>query len=239
MKQQLRSCACIALLLLAASNPAMADGRVVNKVYHPYVDALHYELEYRLLAQDEQSGKQNLAQLQQLSLGRSIGTRFFAEVYLVAAEHRSRGYELAAWETELKWQLTEQGEYAVDWGLLLEYEDELNSDAQELSFGLLAEKELGRFSGTANLLLVNEWGEHVSNERETTFATQIRYRHNPAFEPGLEFYAGQDYQGMGPVMQGSIRTGIRKSLHWELGSILGLDQDSPSNTWRVLLEYEF
>lgn len=225
--------------MLMLSDCALADGRVVDKVYHPYVDALETELEYRLLAQDERPGKRNLAQVQQLSLGRSIGSRFFAEVYLVAAENRVNGYELEAWETEVKWQLTEQGEYAVDWGLLLEYEDDLRGDGNELALGLLAEKELGRYSATANFFLVNEWGEDVVDETETTLALQIRRRYNPAFEPGVEFYAGQDYRGLGPVLQGSVRAGIRKSLHWEFGTIFGLDDISPDNTWRVLLEYEF
>lgn len=225
--------------LLMMIGEVNADGRVVDKVYHPYVDALETELEYRLLAQDERPGGQNLAQVQQLSLGRSIGSRVFAEVYLVAAEHRVDGYALEAWETEVKWQLTEQGEYAVDWGLLLEYEDELRDDGHELSLGLLAEKELGHYSATANFFVVNEWGEDVVDETETTLALQIRRRIHPAFEPGVEFYAGEDYRGLGPVLQGSIRTGIARSLHWEFGAILGLDHPSPDNTWRVLLEYEF
>ena len=68
---------------------------------------------------------------------------------------------------------------------------------------------------------------------------QTRYRGNAAFEPGVEIYAGQDSRGIGPVLQGSIITGSRKSLHWEAGGIFGLGKSSPDNTWRFLLEYEF
>ena len=181
----------------------------------------------------------NLAQVHQLSLGSAIGDRLFAEVYVIGAKNRASGFEIEAWEAEVKWQLTQQGEFGLDWGLLFEYEDERKLDAHEFSVALIAEKELGRFSATANLFVINEWGKDVVNEVETVFSMQTRYRGNAAFEPGLEFYAGQDSRGIGPVLQGSIITGSRKSLHWEAGVIFGLGQSSPDNTWRFLLEYEF
>ncbi len=226
-------------LLAAASHAARADGLVVDKIYHPYVDALEKELEYRALAQDTQPGKRNLAQVHQLSLGSAIGDRLFAEVYVIGAKNRASGFEIEAWEAEVKWQLTQQGEFGLDWGLLFEYEDERKLDAHEFSVALIAEKELGRFSATANLFVINEWGKDVVNEVETVFSMQARYRGNAAFEPGVEIYAGQDSRGIGPVLQGSIITGSRKSLHWEAGGIFGLGKSSPDNTWRFLLEYEF
>lgn len=228
-----------ALSALAVSGSVLADGLVVDKVYHPYVDALEKELEYRSVVQDTQPGKQNLAQVHQLSLGTAIGDQLFAEVYLIGAKNRASGFAVEAWEAELKWQLTEQGEYGIDWGLLFEYEDERRLDAHEVSIALLAEKELGRFSTTANLFVVNEWGKDVVDEVETVLSLQARYRGNPAFEPGVEFYAGQDARGLGPVLQGSIITGSRKSVHWEAGAIFGLGHQSPDNTWRFQLEYEF
>ena len=111
-------------VLLAASGLALADGPVVNKLYHPYVDALENEIEYRGIEQDTYPGTRNLAQLHHLSLGRSFGDRFFAEVNLIGAKNRASGFGLEAWELEFKWQLTEQGEYAIDWGLLAEYEQD-------------------------------------------------------------------------------------------------------------------
>jgi hypothetical protein len=51
------------------------DGSVVDKVYHPYVDALENELEFRSLFQDHVDGLDNPKQVHSLSLGRSIGER--------------------------------------------------------------------------------------------------------------------------------------------------------------------
>ena len=44
------------VLLCLPSLYAQADGIVVDKVYHPYVDALEKEMEYRTVIQDEQEG---------------------------------------------------------------------------------------------------------------------------------------------------------------------------------------
>lgn len=218
---------------------AQADGIVVDKVYHPYVDALETELEYRTVVQDRQPNLVTPAQIHQMSIGHALGSRVFAEVYAVGAKNRAGTFALEAWEAEVKWQLTEQGEYAADWGLLFEYEDEVEEDIREFTVGILAEKEFGRWSTTGNLMLINEWGDDINNEFETALALQARYRYSRAFEPGLEFYAGQDARGIGPVIQGVVNIGIRKNLHWEFGVIFGLGSQSPDNSLRFLVEFEF
>ncbi|HAU08968.1 MAG TPA: hypothetical protein DCS16_04440, partial [Gammaproteobacteria bacterium] len=107
------------------------------------------------------------------------------------------GFELSALEFELKWQLTEQGEYSADWGLVFELEHGVEQDLDELSVGLLLEKEFGRWSATANLFAIQEWGEDIKSEFETAFGLQARYRYSRLFEPALEFYLGQDTIGLG------------------------------------------
>ncbi len=228
-----------AIVGLSFVSQALADGNAVDKVYHPYVDALEHEIEFRSLFQERSSGGNDFEQLHQLSFGRSFGQALFGEVYLVGERSRSGQFELEAFEFELKWQLTEQGEYGADWGLLFEYEQELNDDVQEFTTGILVEKEFGRFSGTANLLLIQEWGSAIKDEFETAAAMQARYRYSRAFEPGVELYVGQDSAGIGPVMMGNISIGVRKTLRWEAGVVFGLGSDSPDNSFRFLLEYEF
>lgn len=216
-----------------------ADGNIVDKVYHPYVDSLEREIELRSIFQDVEQGSNESKQLHQFSVGKSFGQSFFGEVYLVGVKSQAGGFDLEAFELELKWQLTEQGEYSADWGLLFEYEQEFNQDAHEFTTGLLIEKEFGRWSGTGNLLLIQEWGSDIKDEFETAVALQARYRYTKAFEPALELYAGQDSAGIGPVAMGSAAVGIRKSLHWEAGVIFGLGDNSPDSALRFLLEYEF
>lgn len=225
--------------LLVQSSIVLADGIVVDKIYHPYVDALETEIEYRAVIQDRQPDLVTPGQIHQFAVGRAFGDRLFGELYAIGARNRSGTFSLEAWEAELKWQLTEQGEYAIDWGLLFEYEDEVEEDIREVTIGILAEREFGRWSGAANLMLISEWGRDINDEFETALNLQARYRMSQTFEPGLEFYAGQDSRGIGPVVQGTINLGLRKSLHWESGLIFGLGSDSPDTSFRFLFEYEF
>lgn len=229
----------VMLLSVFSSHEAFADGSVVDKIYHPYVDALENEIEFRSIFQDRQDDLDNPKEIHRLALGRSIGERFFGELYLIGAKSRAGSFDLEAYEFELKWQLTEQGEYAADWGVLFEFENEINNDKKELAAGLFVEKEVGRWSGTANLFLIREWGDDIGNEYETAFSMQARYRYSRAFEPALEVYTGQDATGIGPVFLGNINVGTRKSINWEAGVIFGADNESPDQTFRLLLEYEF
>lgn len=238
LNRSLRRLTMVAIFALPAT-AVLADGAVVDKVYHPYVDALESEIEFRSLFQDSSRSNDNDKQSHRLAFGHSIGDRLFGEAYLVAARSRSGDFDIEAYELELKWQLTEQGQYAADWGLLFEWEDEFDADIRELSAGLLVEREFGRLSGTANLMLIQEWGDDIRDEFETAFSAQARYRLSRTLEPALEFYAGQDYRGLGPVFLGNLNLGIRRSLNWEAGIIFGADDDSPDHSYRLLLELEF
>lgn len=227
------------LLSILSIRITLADGAVINKTYHPYVDALENEIEYRAIFQDRSNVVSNPAQLHSLSLGTSLGESYFGEIYLIGAKTRNGGFDVESAELEFKWQLTEQGEYAADWGLLFEYENELDADIEEFALGILTEREFGRWSGTANLFLIQEWGNDIEDEFETALTLQARYRYARAFEPAIELYAGENTRAIGPVFGGSFNVGIRKSVTWESGLIFGLDSKTPNQTYRFLLEFEF
>jgi hypothetical protein len=235
MKSTLR----FSVLLVLVAARAKADGLVIDKIYHPYVDALEQELEYRVLLPAKQDDFVVPAQLHRLSLGTSLGSKVFSELNLIGEKERGGGFAIQAWELETKWQLTEQGEYAADFGLLFEYEMARHDRGQEAIVGLITEKEWGLWSGTANLKLISEWGGIQGSELETVVNAQVRRRGARWFEPGVEFYAGQGTRAAGPMLQGTTITGVRRSLHWEAGIIFALDEASSPSTWRFLFEYEF
>ncbi len=226
-------------VLLICSGLTFADGNTVDKIYHPYVDALEQELEWRAIYQDDQPGQEDNLQLHRFSYGRAFGDRWFGEIYLTGEQAEDTGFKLEAYELEAKWQLTEQGEFWADWGLLFELEKESSESIWEFSTGVLAEKEWGRWSGTANFLVSQEWGSDIDDEIETSLGLQTRYRLSRWLEPAVEFYAGQDTHALGPVLMGDLKAGIRRNLHWEIGLLFGLDEDSANNTFRALIEYEF
>jgi hypothetical protein len=169
----------------------------------------------------------------------SWSDRWFSELYLIGKRTNEDSLSVDAYELETKWQLTEQGEYWADWGLLFELETERDSDVWEYGTTLLVSKEWGRWVTTANAGLIYEWGGDIDNEWETTLALQGRYRLTRGFEPAMEFYSGEDAKALGPAFMGNIRTGGKTKLHWELGVYFGLDSESADQTFRGLLEFEF
>lgn len=222
-----------------ACTPALADGLVIDKIYHPYVQPLEREIEARAIWQNRQPGRPDNLQTYKLAYGMSLGEKWFAELYLIGRNSDAGSFELEAYEIEALRQITEQGEFWADWGVVFELEKERGVDAWEFSTGLLAEKEWGRWSGTANLFLLHEWGSDIADETESRLGLQARYRHSPAFEPAIEVYSGQDTRGIGPAALGQIRLGGRRQIRWEAGAIFGLDSKSPDTTLRLLLEFEF
>lgn len=230
----------LSCLITLPAAPLHADGSAIDKVYHPYVEQLEWEVEWRATVADEDpvSGGERV-QSHLLGLGRAVSEYIFVEAYLIGAMSSDESLELDAYEVEVRWQLTEQGEYALDYGLLFELEKERNEDIWEYATVLLLEKELGRFSTTANLGLIYEWGDDIRDEWETTFAVQGRYRYSRRFEPALELYAGEDTLGAGPVVMGLESFSPMTALKWQAGVIFGMDSDTADYTLRLALEYEF
>jgi hypothetical protein len=220
-------------------NHAMADGSTIDKIYHPYVQPQERELEFRSIIENNRDSPSGDERVYRLGYGQSFSDRWFGEVYLIGVENDDQELRLEAYELEVLWQITEQGEFFADWGMLFELEKERSEDIMEFSTALLVEKEWGRWIGTANIYGIYEFGDDIDNEFETALALQTHYRHTRAFEPAVELYIGQDTRGLGPVMLGSWPLGGARQLRWEGGVIFGLDSDTPDQTFRVLFEYEF
>ncbi len=208
-------------------------------MYDPYVHFQEHEVEYRGLFQQDDDPTLNGMKLHKLGYGTSITEKLFTEVYFIGSNREDDGVKLDATEVELKWQLTEQGQYSNDWGLLFELERENDFDHWEAASTLIMLHEWNRWVATANLSVLYEWGDQTQSEWETAFSGQFRYRYNESLEPAIEFYQAQDTQGIGPVLTGLVRFGQTGKLYWRTGVILGLDKTTPESSWVLNLEYEF
>ncbi len=229
----------VVLLLLGFSAQVWADGRVVDKVYHPYVQPWEREIEYRFAFQKQPDHPDNNAMIQKFGYGFNISDNMALEGYLEASRITPEDYQISGYELELRWMLTEQGQYSADWGLLFELERQDGNANYEFSAGLLMEKEFGPTSLTLNALTVYEWGETLRSELETEFRLQYRYRWLPQVQPAVEFYSGENYKGVGPALMGVHKFNKENQLKWELATVFAIDNSTINNTLRFALEFEF
>lgn len=223
--------------LLAESNRVAADAEI-GRVYHPYVEPMEREIEWRSNIVDDPDSENINDQKHWLAAGFSISERWFVEAYVIGEKDNGESLQIEGFELEAKWQLTEQGEYWADWGMLFEIERETSENIWEVAVSGLMEKEIGTTSLAANLSAIYEYGGGIDNEFETAAALQWRWRYAEKFEPAVEYYAGDDLAAAGPVGLGMFRVG-RQKLKWELGVLFGVDSVTPDKTYRVLFEYEF
>ncbi len=220
------------IVCLLLTGTVQADGSGVDKVYHPYVQQLEREVEWRMTSIENE-------QLHRFGLGTAISDRWYIETSLLARDGEQSGLTIEQYELELKYQLTEQGEYDYDWGIVTELEKSRSDHDWEWATGLLIEREWGRYIGAANLWVKYEWGQTVDSEFETAVALQARYRYSRQFEPAIEAYLAEDTRAIGPVFLGDVVLEGRKNLHWEAGVLWGVDSVTPDTLFRFLAEFEF
>lgn len=224
-----------ALLLIAVS--AVQVHAETNRVYHPYVEQNERELEYGFTLRD--LGDDNVL-LNRAGIGYAWNDKIFTEFYLLTESITHDAEQIRGYEAELKWQITEQGEYWADWGLLLEAGTAKDISSHEFAAGILWEKELAnRWVATANAIAEYEFGSDIQDEFETAIRAQLRYRQSIAFEPAIELYLDDQDWAAGPALLGTIKLSGRKQLRWELGFLLGLDAETPESNLRGGIEFEF
>ena len=218
----------------------LADGSLIDKIYHPYVQPQEKEFEIRGgLQSDDVDNLGDGIDTYRFAYGQSLNDRWFAEFYLIGKKSPNNSFDIDTAELELLWQITEQGEYAADWGMLFELERSLDDDITEISTAFLVERQWRQWVGTANFHFIYEWGDDIESEMETGLALQTRYRYSRSLEPAIELYIGENSKGIGPVLLGNVRLGGRKQLRWETGIIAGLNDDTPDTTFKFLIELEF
>jgi len=224
------------VLLTSVIGSVLASGVAfagVDKVYGPAVEQGELELEVRgvhgLDGADDHKVK--------FGAGYGINDLIFLEGYLVA-EKIDGSFKVEDAEIEAKFQLSEQGEYWADFGVLVELEKELDNDKWEFKAGPIIQKQLDNYIVTANILFEKQFGADKSEtELETLGSMQVRYRLGENLEPALEYYTDEHTQALGPVLLGKAKLANSK-LKWELGLLFGMNDTTNDSTLRWQFEWE-
>ncbi|HEX7776488.1 MAG TPA: FTR1 family protein, partial [Parvibaculum sp.] len=148
------------------------------KVYSPYVEQGEAEVEYQgYRTFDSDSSKDN-EQKHSVSLGYGVTSFWATEFYGVWKQDAGGDMKFDATEWENRFQLTDQGEYWADLGLLVEYEHvrDRQNDADEFALGPLIAKDIGQTTTTANLIFERQLGAHGDSGVGFTYRLQERWR---------------------------------------------------------------
>jgi len=235
----MRRLACQWLFLITLSTGSihgLADGSAVTQIYSPYVQPLEKELEFVWIHDDRHKGHTPSSTSAKVGYGTSFFTNLYTEVSITHL-NTDEG-SLDEIELETIWQLTEQGEYSSDWGLLFELETALGEDAHEISLGVLNQKDINRWSIVSNVVVSYEWGAQRQDEPETRLGIQTRYRLGTAFEPTMELFMGDETRAIGPGATGIYKMPQARQLRWNAAILFGVDGYA-DYTAKLEFEYEF
>jgi hypothetical protein len=243
---------------LCAPATAFADYHVVS----PYeIDLGELEIEHNGSASFDHLPANSGAQSYTLELGTGLTTWWHSEIEM--GFDRDPGFNQSTYVqqlvTENTFQLTEPGEYFADFGFYFEYGQSLpsgrNAQANEITFGPVIAKDVGRWTHTVNLFLTRQLGpDQTTQGMDFSYAWQSRYNIWQPLSPAIEIYGDTGVVGsvprlsqqqllVGPVGVGSINLsqlglGQAGQLKYELGWLFGATQASANGTLRWRLEVE-
>lgn len=213
------------------------------KVYSPIVEKGELEIENRGIFDADK--KTDFL----YEIGYGFTENFFGSIFVESEKEPGALYKTEAVTLESIIQLTEQGQYFVDVGLLLEYKFATQGDEPDKFEGkLLLERTTGRFVHTANLIFENETGLNAAPGTFFEVYWQTRYLLSPGFQVGFQALSEFGQIGnfgplstqehrVGPAVFGKIRLGKKSFIAYEAGYLVGVTAASP-NAFRWLVEFE-
>ena len=188
-----------------------------------------------------------------ISVGHGFTDWLSLEVGGEIEKEKSEGkYEVEAYELEALFQLTPQGKYWMDVGLLAEYERAAESgNPSQFKLTPLLEKEFGPLTATVNLVFIKESGTNKAPGTQFSYAARLKYHlTDTSLEPAIEMFGdpgrigdmpsrSQQPHWIGPALYGKWKTAPGQALVWSVAALFGIT-DAASDTRAVVrLEYEF
>lgn len=246
------------LALLAVHREARAD----YHLFSPYeIDLGELEIEHNGDAVFDRRPDQRGAASYTLELGTGLTPWWHSEIEF--GFDREPGANQPTLFTQLVTenmiQLTEPGERFADFGFYFEYGQSMTRGAaassNELTFGPVIGKDIGRTTHLVNLFLTRQLGpDQTSQGLEFSYAWQSRWNIWPELSPAIEIYGDTGVLGsaprfshqqflVGPVGIGRLQLhqlglGHGGQIKYELGWLFGATQASASGTLRWRLEVE-
>jgi len=250
-----------AALALLAPLRAHADYHVVS----PYeIDLGELEIEHNGDAVFDRRASQTGATSYTTELGTGLTPWWHSEIELGFDRAPGGGQPTlltqAVWENMV--QLTEPGEQFADVGFYFEYGQSTTrgpaAAANELTFGPVIAKEIGRTVHTINLFFTRQLGpDQTSQGLDVSYAWQSRWNIWAPLSPAVEIYGDAGTLGASPrfnqqqLLAGPVGVGVIKlnqlglgqagNLKYEIGWLFGATPATAHGTlrWRAEVEIPF
>ncbi|MDE2423870.1 MAG: hypothetical protein KGN31_06630 [Betaproteobacteria bacterium] len=232
---------CLLVQLITFSVPVFADDDYI--VYSPHVVKGQTEIESRAYAVSDSRPGFAPSNGYLLSLGHTFTDYWKSEVYVSEYQHLpGSGNSLYGHEWENTFQLTDRGEYIVDWGFLAAYSQHtLPGIADTLELGPLIEKDSGRLQQRLNILAEKDLGSNATLRYALRGGYALSYRVTNQFQPGFEAYYRpiDNAHQIGPMIQGELFLANGKEVEYSFGVLRGLNNGAPQNVIVARMSYEF
>jgi len=187
-----------------------------------------------------------------IGYGYGVNQRWWTELYRKYESFANESItKFDAREWENKFQLTEQGEYPVDVGFVIEVErPQDRSEGYELLFGPLFQTDFDKLQLNGNFLFQRNVRADAPQHTEFGYQWQAKYRWKAEFEFGLQGFGevgawnhwdppDERTHRLGPAVFGKLALGGRQALRYNAAWLVGATSGAPDNTFRMQVEYEF
>lgn len=245
------ACTRATLIAILAIAPALVGAKFAHagpadKIYMPQVDYRELELELRGGWENFNGTRDGDGQQYVFDIGYGITPRWFSEFAVFYSKSPNAGGQVDEFKSENIFLLTEPGEHWLDVGFLAEFVRNRAEGLNELEFGPLFQKQIGREQFNLNFEFSRELVDGAKTQ--LGYAWQWKHRGNPALEFGLQGFGGVGALGelgqvhefkLGPAIFGSAKLPSGQKFKYDGAILLGTTDETPDTTLRFQLEYEF
>ncbi len=219
------------------------------KVYSPNIVLGESEFEARAFTSWGTDALTGASRGLKIAYGHSFTDWWKTELYATAEREYGESLKPEEFEWENRFQLTPQGKYWLDVGLLNENEiPRFSDDPYEIKFGPILEKDIGRWTAVVNLIAAHQYGTNAEPGVALEYRARLEYRWRRSVSPVLEAYGqpagrigryGHPRHQLGPGVVGSLRLAAGQSLRYGVVALLGASRAAANGTLVLRLEYEF